>query len=285
MKTVALISKPEKPELHTVAPKLVEWLTARGYSVLADSDTAVYVPGVNKVERSEIAANKPDFVIVLGGDGTLLAAARSVARAEIPILGVNLGSLGFLTEVSLDELYKTLEAVERHDVAHEARSMLECRLVRDGKTVAEYIALNDIVITKGAIARLTEVDVTVDGRFVANYKADGVIVATPTGSTAYSLAAGGPVLEPTVDAFIITPVSPHALTNRPLVVRDSAEIAVIVRSTPDEAFITVDGQRGEQVFQGDQVLCRKSAHKIHLLRLSSRTFFDVLRTKLKWGER
>ena len=285
MKTVAIISKPAKPELTSVIPQLGEWLRKNDYDVLADPETAFYDSRYPMVQRSEIASKKPEFVIVLGGDGTLLAAARVVAKAGIPILAANLGSLGFLTDVPLSELYVTLEAVKKKSCTRESRSLLDCKVVRAGKTLAEFIALNDVVVTKGTIARMTEVDVAVNGEFVANYKADGVIVATPTGSTAYSLAAGGPVLEPSVDAFVITPVSSHALTNRPLVVRDSVEISMTVRGVSEEAYLTADGQSGMPVSEGDSVLCRKSSHQVHLLRSAGRTFFDVLRTKLKWGQR
>jgi NAD+ kinase len=285
MKTVAIISKPAKPELASVIPQLGEWLRKNGYDVVADPETAFYDSHYPIVQRSEIAAKKPEFVIVLGGDGTLLAAARVVAKSSIPILAVNLGSLGFLTEVPLSELYQTLEAVKKNSCSRESRSLLDCHVMRGDKNLAEFIALNDVVITKGTIARMTEVDVTINGEFVANYKADGVIIATPTGSTAYSLAAGGPVLEPSVNAFVITPVSPHALTNRPLVVRDSVQIIMTIRGASEEAYLTADGQSGMPVREGDSVSCRKSSHHVHLLRSAGRTFFDVLRTKLKWGQR
>ena len=284
-KTVAIISKPAKDELKRIAPELVARLTQRGYRVVIDPETAVYVPGQPAIQRSEVAAQQPAFVIVLGGDGTLLAAARAVAQVDVPILGVNLGSLGFLTEVRLDELYATLDALEGGATLRDPRSMLTCRLLRRDAVIDEYLALNDVVITKSAIARMAEVDVTVNGEFVASYKADGVIVSTPTGSTAYSLAAGGPVLEPSVDAFVITPVSPHALTNRPLVVKDSAEITLAVGGATEAAYLTVDGQIGVPLQQGDRVVCKKSEHRVQLLRASRRTFFEVLRAKLKWGER
>ncbi|HUS19925.1 MAG TPA: NAD(+)/NADH kinase [Terriglobales bacterium] len=284
-KTVAIISKPSKDELTRIAPELVGWLTQRGYRVVVDPETAVYLPGHQAVQREGIASHKPAFVIVLGGDGTLLAAARAVAKVDVPILGVNLGSLGFLTEVRLDELYPTLDSLERDTSLRDPRSMLTCRLLRGGEVIGEYVALNDVVITKSAIARMAEVDVTVNDMFVSSYKADGVIVSTPTGSTAYSLAAGGPVLEPSVDAFVITPVSPHALTNRPLVVKDSAVISLTVGGSAEQAYLTVDGQIGVPLLQGDQVICRKSEHRVQLLRASRRTFFEVLRAKLKWGER
>jgi NAD+ kinase len=283
-KIVAIVSKPGKDELQRLAPELVSRLQTRGYRVLLDPETAAYVGGQG-IDREQLVSHNPAFVIVLGGDGTLLAAARAVAKRDIPILGVNLGSLGFLTEVRLEELYATLDALEGDAVLSDSRSMLTCALVRNGKTIGQYIALNDVVITKSAIARMAEVEVAVNKMFVASYKADGVIVSTPTGSTAYSLAAGGPVLEPSVDAFVITPVSPHALTNRPLVVRDNAEISLTVSAATEDSHLTVDGQIGVPLQHGDQVICRRSEHRVQLLRASKRTFFDVLRSKLKWGER
>ena len=284
-KTVAIVSKPANPAAALAAPDLCAYLAKRGYRVVTDPETAVYAPGYKTVERSALADAGPGYVIVLGGDGTLLAAARAVAKANVPLLAVNLGSLGFLTEVKLEELYTSIDAVEKNQCTREARSMIRCGIVRRGKEIEHFDALNDIVVSKRTIARMAEVDVHVDGNFVANYKADGVIISTPTGSTAYSLAAGGPVLEPSVDAIVITPISPHALTNRPLVLRDSSEVKLMVKGAADETYLTVDGQSGMPVIEGDQIVCRKSQHRIQLLRLPGRTFFDVLRAKLKWGER
>ena len=285
MKAVGIISKPNKPEIKEIACGLVQWLEGHGYKVFVDKETAACAPGSEVAEREQIATRKPEFVVVLGGDGTMLAAARSVARAGIPILGVNLGSLGFLTEVTLAELYPTLEALEKNQCGVEARSMMHCQLERGGKSVVAYEALNDAVVSKSALARIADFEVQVDGAFVSRYKADGLILATPTGSTAYSLAAGGPVLAPEVAAFVITPISSHALTNRPLVVRDSAEIVVVVKSIQEKAYLTVDGQVGMPVHDGDRLVCRKSQQSVKLLRQAKRTFFDVLRGKLKWGER
>jgi NAD+ kinase len=285
LKKVAIISKPAKPELERVAPELVRWLQGRDYEVIGDELTAQQAPAVRTVLREQIAGQGPDFVIVLGGDGTLLAAARAVAMAGIPILGVNLGSLGFLTEVPLTDLYKTLEALQHDRCAREQRAMLHCQLVRGGQIIGSYEALNDIVVNKSAIARIADFAVSVNGDFVADYKADGVIVATPTGSTAYSLAAGGPILAPDVNAFIVTPVSPHALTHRPLVLRDDAHITITVANTQREAVLTVDGQVGVEVQDGDTLECARSKHSVTLLRLGNQTFFEVLRRKLKWGER
>lgn len=285
MKSVAIISKPSKPELNAILPKLLDWLHEHKYQPFIDKLTAEYVSGPDVVERDLIAFRKPEFVIVLGGDGTLLAAARAVSRAEIPILGVNLGSLGFLTEVSVTDLYPTLQAVHENRCAIESRAMLHCQLVRENKCACEYEALNDVVVSKGALARISDFDVYVDQAFVSNYKADGLIIATTTGSTAYSLAAGGPILSPDVPGFVITPVSSHALTNRPLVVHDSAGIEVRIKSTQEDAFLTVDGQVGMPVRESDRIVCEKSKHQVKLLRRKDKTFFDVLRVKLKWGER
>ncbi len=284
MKSAAIFSKPAKPELAQIVPELLRWFQEHDYQVLVDQETAAYTSGVEAVERSAVAGRNPNFVVVLGGDGTLLAAARAVAKAGIPVLGVNLGSLGFLTEVPLADLYSTLAGMDQNKCGTELRSMLHCQLLRGGKCVAQYHALNDVVVNKSAIARLADFDLYIDQDFVSNYKADGLIVATPTGSTAYSLAAGGPILMPSVEGFVITPVSPHALTHRPLVVRDSVEISIVVKAAEENAFLSVDGQVGMPLLERDRVTCRKSQHKVQLLRMK-RTFFDVLRTKLKWGQR
>jgi NAD+ kinase len=284
MKSAAIFSKPAKPELAQIVPELLRWFREHGYQVVVDQETSAYASGPKVVERTAVTTHNPKFVVVLGGDGTLLAAARAVAKAGIPVLGVNLGSLGFLTEVPLSDLYATLEAVDQNCCGTEGRSMLECQLLRSGNCVVHYHALNDVVVNKSSIARLADFDLYINQDFVSNYKADGLIVATPTGSTAYSLAAGGPVLMPSVEGFVITPVSPHALTHRPLVVRDSVEISIVVKAAEEHAFLSVDGQVGMPLMDGDRVTCRKSQHKVQLLRMK-KTFFDVLRAKLKWGQR
>jgi NAD+ kinase len=283
-KSVAIMSKPGKPELAQVVPGLLEWFRKHDYQVVVDHETAPYAPGAEVLARKEMAARPLKFVLVLGGDGTLLAAGRVVAKAGIPVLGVNLGSLGFLTEVPLAELYPMLQAVDDDICSVESRSLVHCQLVRAASCVATYEALNDVVVSKSAISRLNHFDLFIDQVFVTSYKADGLIVSTPTGSTAYSLAAGGPILMPSVDAFVVTPVSPHSLTHRALVVRDSAEIEILIKTGDEEAYLSVDGQVGMPVLDGDRVHCRKSEHKVRLLRLK-KTFFDVLRTKLKWGQR
>ena len=282
--TVAIVSKPDRPELSKVLPVLEKWLQERNYSVVTDQESAAYYSASSVMPRSELAARSPYLALVLGGDGTLLSAARAVAKAGTLILGVNLGTLGFLTEVPLADLYPALEAVAKGEYVVESRSMLMCSLVRGGDVVATHEALNDVVVSKSAIARLNYFDLFVDAEFVSSYKADALIIATPTGSTAYSLGAGGPILKPDVDAFVITPVSPHGLTHRPVVVRDTVEIEIHVKTGQEEAYLSLDGQVGMPLRDGDIVRCVKAEHPARLLRFQ-KTFFEVLATKLKWGDR
>ena len=284
MKSVAIISKPWKQELAGILPELLVWFHERNYSIYMDEETARYTNGEQVVARTLIGTKHPDFVLVLGGDGTLLSAARAVAHEGVPILAVNLGSLGFLTEIPLNELYPALESVDRGECPVELRSVLDCRLIRGGECISRHFALNDVVVNKSAISRLVEFDLYIDGNFVFLYKADGVIIATPTGSTAYSLAAGGPVLMPSVDAFVVTPVCPHSLTHRPLVVTQNSQIELKVETGEEQAFLSIDGQVGVPVQQGDQVICQRAEHRVKLLRVR-RTFFEVLHNKLKWGQR
>jgi NAD+ kinase len=285
MKSVAIISKPQKPELSQIIPELIQWLEQRGYRVYLDRESSAYYSDhLEVLDRGQIAARLPKYVIVLGGDGTLLSAARAVAPVNIPIVGVNLGSLGFLTEVPLPDLYPTLAAFDANQCDIEVRSMLHARLMRGDQMIAEAHGLNDAVLSKTTIARLVSFDIYMNGSFVTHSRGDGLIVATPTGSTAYSLAAGGPILLPQVDALQITPISPHSLSQRPLVLQDSVEIEILVQSATDEAFLSIDGQIGVNVAEGDRLICRKSPYTTQLLRLR-KSFFDILRTKLKWGDR
>jgi NAD+ kinase len=283
-KTVAIISKPDRPELSAVLPALEKWLQKRNYAVVMDKESAAYFTASSVMERSELATRAPHLALVLGGDGTLLSAARAVAKAGTLILGVNLGTLGFMTELPLADLYPALEAIEQERYMVDSRSMLSCSLLRGGAIVATHAALNELVVSKSAIARLNHFELFVDSEFVSSYKADGLIIATPTGSTAYSLGAGGPILEPKVDAFVITPVSPHGLTHRPVVVRDTVEIEIQVKTGQEEAYLSFDGQVGMPMRDGDIVRCVKAQHPAKLLRFRE-TFFEVLATKLKWGER
>jgi NAD+ kinase len=283
-KAVGIFSKPKKPSVAEVAPRLIEWLCTRGYEVIVDPETARYANNAPCVMRDEFANRPLKFVIVLGGDGTFLAAARIVAKPGIPIVGVNLGALGFLTEIPIEELYPTLESIEQGSATLDARSMVHCEVKRASAVIASFDALNDVVVGKGTIARLNHCDVFIDGVFVSRYQADSLIVSTPTGSTAYSLASGGPILMPDVDAFVITPVSAHSLTHRPLVVKDTSKIEIVVMTGDEEAYLSIDGQAGMPMLDGDRVLCRKSDYAVKLLHTKG-TFFDVLHNKLKWGQR
>jgi len=281
---VAIMSKPSKAELGRILPDLVKWFRSHNYHIVIDRETSPYITGLEIVTRAEFASRTLDLAVVLGGDGTLLSAARAVAKAGVPVLGVNLGSLGFLTEIPLPELYSALEAVAAGSTTIEPRCMIDCQLIRDGAVAAQHEAINDVVASRSAISRLNNFDLFVDQMFVTSYKADGLIVSTPTGSTAYSLAAGGPILTPSVKAFVVTPVSPHSLTHRPLVVSDSSQIEIEVKTGNEKAFLSVDGQVGMPILDGDRLVCRKSEHTVRLLRIK-KTFYEVLRTKLKWGER
>ena len=285
MKRASIISKHGKPELARLVRGVASWLVEHDYTITVDAVGREFWPDAEPAEREDLVEKKPDFVVVLGGDGTLLSTARNVARVGIPILGVNLGSLGFLTEIRKDEIAQALEAVDAGRCELSSRAMLHCRVCRNGECVADYDALNDVVMNQRAVARITDFEVRVNGIFVSQYRADGLIIATPTGSTAYSLAAGGPILSPEVPGFVITPVASHALTNRPLVVRDTAIIEVSLTVTREQAYLTVDGQQGEPLEEGDVVECRKSEFSVKLFKFPDRSFFHVLRTKLKWGER
>ena len=281
--TVGIISKPKIAQAADIVCGLLEWLDERNLKYRCDEQTAAYADLTQYYSREELPEGT-DLVIVLGGDGTLLSAARVVAGRNIPLFAVNLGQLGFLTSITLDELYPELERALRGEHRIAQRRMVDCELVRDDKSIATYSALNDVVIGKSSLARMIDLDTHVDSHFVAAYKADGLIVSTPTGSTAYSLSAGGPVIFPSVAAFCITPICPHMLTNRPVIVPDTSVISILSHGA-EGTFLTIDGQVGEPMSKGDQVICRSSSKTISLIRPPKMLFFDVLREKLKWGER
>ena len=283
-KTAAIISRPNRPQVAEIAPGLLAWLRDHGYNVIIDTETATYIAGPEVVPRLQMASRSLDLVVVLGGDGTLLSAARVTAAIDVPLLGVNLGSLGFLTEVPLQSLYSMLEAIGQERASVEHRSLMQVELLREDEVRGSYLVFNDAVVNKTALARLNTYDLYIDKVLVSGYRADGMIVATPTGSTAYSLSAGGPVLMPTVKAFVVTPVAPHSLTHRPLVVPDSVEIEILLHSEEEVAYLSLDGQPGLDLRDGDRVRCRRSAHQVNLFRTGT-DFFQVLRTKLNWGER
>jgi NAD+ kinase len=281
---VAIVSKPHREELARLLPDLIAWLRGHGYDPLLDKEGAEYTDAAPAVDRDKLAEQSPNLVIVLGGDGTLLAAARIFATAGTPILSVNLGFLGFLTEVRLADLYATLENWCAGCHTLDERAMLYSVLWREGAEIASYDALNEIVVSKGDIARMGNFAVELDGKSVARFRADGVIVSTPTGSTAYTLAANGPILTPDVDAMVVTPICPHLLTLRPIVVRGDASLIVRVEGVPDVALLTIDGQQKIELRRGDEMRCRRSSHTVKLVRLGETGFFDALRLKLSWGE-
>ncbi|MGP8174241.1 MAG: NAD(+)/NADH kinase [Terracidiphilus sp.] len=282
---VAIVCKPQKEELTRLLPELIGWLRQHGYEPLLDLEGGQYTTAAPAVDRTEMPRWAPGLVIVLGGDGTLLSVARIFAATGTPILSVNLGLLGFLTEVRLADLYSTLEGWcgDCHDL--DERSMLHAELWRDGALCTSYEALNEVVVSKGDIARMGDFAVELDGKRVARFRADGVIVSTPTGSTAYTLAANGPILTPDVDAMVVTPICPHLLTLRPIVVRGDASLTVRVEGIPNLALLTVDGQQAVGLQRGDEVRCQRSRYSVKLVRMSKSGFFDALRSKLSWGER
>jgi NAD+ kinase len=293
VKSVGIVAKSH---LRAAAPHLADilaWLDQRRIEAVFETATAALCApaGANRPGRTLDKAamvGAVDMVLVLGGDGTLLSMADAIAAAgcDTPILGVNFGSLGFLTEVTLPELYPALEGAVSGAARVEERIMLRSTTVRGGAPMPEHLALNDVVITKAARARMTDLSVSIGDEFVTRVKADGLIVATPTGSTAYNLAAGGPIVQPVVDALVLTPIAPHMLTNRPIVI----PAASLVRVQPmmderDELYVTFDGQAGYQLQAGDEVRIRRAERPLRLLRASNRSYFEVLRQKLKWNER
>jgi NAD+ kinase len=285
MTCVAIVSKPRKPELANLLPELIEWLRKHGFDPLLDHESACYTQAAPGVDRDELPSHNPKLVIVLGGDGTLLSVARIFAATGTAILSVNLGSLGFLTEIRLSDLYSTLEGWCENCHTLDARAMLHSEVVREDAIVRTFESLNEVVVSKGDIARMGEFAVELDGKSVARFRADGVIVSTPTGSTAYTLAANGPILTPDVDALVVTPICPHLLTLRPIVVPGDAALSVRVEGVPTECLLTADGQTGFELHLGDEVRCRRSDYTVNLVRISESGFFEALRSKLSWGER
>ncbi|PYV11597.1 MAG: NAD(+) kinase [Acidobacteria bacterium] len=285
IRKIGVISKPRKPEVREIVPPLIEWLRKREIETFIDKETGTIVESTERCLTRNDMPGQVDLLVVLGGDGTLLATARALNRKPVPILAVNLGGLGFLTVITREELYPTLEKVLAGKYRSERRVQIEGEIVRADETLASFLALNDVVLNKGAIARILDFDVLVDGEFVSAYKADGLIVSTPTGSTAYSLAAGGPVTVPTVGAFIITPICAHTLTNRPLVLPDSVKVEVVVRTQREIAYLTVDGQMGIAARSDDIVRVKKACSYVELIQPDEKNYFKILRQKLKWGER
>ncbi len=269
--------------------ELAGWLEARAVRPVVEEETArlAGVPRDRPTVTREDLPRECDLIVVLGGDGTLIGVAGRIAAAgtDVPILGVNYGSLGFLTEITLAELYDALEATLQGRAVLETRAMLTARTMRENALFAEHAVLNDIVITKGALSRIIEISVMVGEAPVTRFRADGLIIASPTGSTAYNLAAGGPIVHPTVDAMLLTPIAPHTLTNRPVVIPASSDVHVRPIMDPqDEVFVTFDGQRGFELHENDLITVRRAPRPVRIVKSSRRSYFELLREKLKWGE-
>src|SRR5271169_3205158 len=282
---IGIIARPRKSNLAQVAPPLLDWLAKRGIAALYDEETAASLPAGAAAgkTREEVAAGSK-LLLVLGGDGTLLAAARVAALHGIPILPINMGSLGFLTSFTVEELYPALEDTLAGRSSMSQRVMLQVEHVRAGTVLDRQHVLNDAVVNKSTLARMIELELSIDGDFVCRYRADGLVVATPTGSTAYSLSAGGPIVHPAVEAFIITPICPHTLTDRPVVVRDSSHIELKLGGNAESVFLTLDGQKGIPMQSEDCIRIMRSPECLKLIQPPKKSYFEILRNKLKWGE-
>jgi NAD+ kinase len=282
--TIGIISRPRKENLAALVPPLLKWLQVRGVKTLLDSETASALSSeVIGKTRHQIAL-EADLLLVLGGDGTLLAAAREGAEFGKPILPINMGSLGFLTSFTVDELYPALEATLSGNATMEERVLLYVERINDGKVLARQHVLNDAVVHKGTLARMIQLELYIDGGFVCRYRADGLIVSTPTGSTAYSMSAGGPIVHPRVESILITPICPHTLSDRPVVVPDTSNIELRLEGSSDSLFLTLDGQTGVPMLVSDHVTITRAKERLKLIHPPNKTYFEILRSKLKWGE-
>ena len=283
MKKIGIICKTGIAEPSEILKGLLPWLRQKNCEAYVDIETASRL-NIEGFSRSEIPS-LVDIIVVLGGDGTMLSVCRLVGDKGIPILGVNIGGLGFLTEVQKDELYEFFENVLAGECPIEERIMLTTYVHRNNERIAEYIVMNDVVVNKGALARIIDLETYINHAYVTTFKADGLIVSTPTGSTAYALSAGGPILYPTLSSIVLAPICPHTLTNRPIVLPDDVIIEIILRSQTEDVFLTLDGQVGFPLKLNDIVEVRKSPFKTKLLTPCKKDYFQILRTKLKWGER
>ncbi len=283
-KTIGIISRPRRSILVEIVPNLLNWLKERGVTTLIDSETAGPVNQIEIGKTRHQIAQEADLLLVLGGDGTLLAAAREAAPHGIPILPINLGGLGFLTSFTLEELYPALEEALAGCAPISERVMLLAERTHNGNTLTQQRVLNEAVVHKGTLARMIELELYIDGGFVCRYRADGLIVATPTGSTAYSMSAGGPIVHPAVESILITPICPHTLSDRPIVVPDASTVELRMAENSDSVFLTLDGQTGVPLQAADRVRITRAVERLKLIHPQNKTYFEILRNKLKWGE-
>jgi NAD+ kinase len=283
MKHIGILIKPGFTGAKALLQELVPWLKSRGQTPLLDPVAAELVGVGTSYPKREMAA-LADLLVVLGGDGTMLAAARLLEGRPTPILGVNTGGLGFLTEVTPDEIYTALDNIFKEAYAVEERLMLQSRITRHGQLVGGASVLNDVVLSKGTLTRMVQMEIRINRQFVTGLRGDGLIISTPTGSTAYSLSSGGPILNPSVHAMILTPICPHTLTNRPIVIPQDARVDVLISSREEGAMATFDGQVGIGLRHEDTIEVSAADHYAKLIRFPERTFYEVLRKKLKWGD-
>lgn len=288
VRRIGVLIKPQQPDALKTICRLVEWCAARGIGVACgprnecariESETGCSV----EILEHEAMVRSVDLIVVLGGDGTMIATARMVGDHATPVLGINYGTLGYLAEFTVEEMIPALEAMLDGDYTLDHRLMLAAEVYRDGERVLHDRVLNDVVISKSALARIIEIEALVDGKFLNRFRADGLIVSTPTGSTAYNLSAGGPIIYPSMNAIVITPICPHTLSNRPLVVSADVELELIFKTPEEEVALTLDGQVGMPLMEGDRVRVRRSATTFNLIQAHTRNYFDVLRSKLRWG--
>ncbi len=280
---IGVVSKEDNPEALDLSASVVEWMGERGFPCLMEDHIAGHVGR----DRTPDVWSKSDVLVVIGGDGTILRAVRMSQPREVPILGVHMGYLGFLTEVTGEEIGDALARLVSGNYVLERRTMLQVRLVREGEEIASHCVINDVVIAKGALARIIHMEVWTDDVFITSYWGDGLIVCTPTGSTAYNLASGGPIVHPSVSAVVLNPICPHVLSNRAIVLPDNGDITVVVRSgkEADSIYLSLDGQRGHTLLAGDMIRVGRADVGAVMVRLATRNYFEVLRNKLKWQER
>ena len=281
-KKIGVFCKPKAPSATDILGRLIPWLRKQNYHIFLDTGTAAIINETSSYEKREIS-QQADLLIVLGGDGTLLSVAQAAHPYNIPILAVNLGSLGFLAEISIDELYPTLENILAGKFEIENRMLLNACIWRNGEKVEDHNVLNDVVINKGAVARVINLQVLVNGQYMTSYRADGLIIATPTGSTAYSLSAGGPIIHPSMHTLVLSPICPFTLTNRSILIPDQSIIQVKLAAEYDDVRVTLDGQEGYDMRAGDILEIKKTKTPLQLIRGPNKNYYQILRDKLHWG--